>query len=69
MGAAAVFETAAETPPTVIKSQFLTLWTLSPNSHQSIHVSDSDGGGGAMAEVDILKKSIAKGGLLRDKLA
>jgi hypothetical protein len=65
MGAAAVLETAAETPPTVIASQH---WHLVKFPHKPTEPSAPTEPGGnndyeAAAEVDILKKSITKGGL------
>jgi hypothetical protein len=72
MGAAAVLETAAETPPTVIASQFLLSFvTKFPTAHNTSSSIEVDGGNEyAVSEgVDLLIKSITKGGLLEKLLA
>ena len=65
IGAAAVLETAAETPPTVIGSQFLANVNFAVNSARSSISTEFDGDNDnrVLLEVDVLKKSITKGGL------
>lgn len=69
IGAAAVLETAAETPPTVIASQFLyseAQSQISARQPASIGI-DADRGHLVLEKVNILKKSITKGGLSRKR--
>lgn len=66
MGAAAVLETAAETPPTVYHELVADICKPIAQKPSSIHVYNGDNGHGALAEEDVLKKSITKGGLLRN---
>jgi hypothetical protein len=71
IGAAAVFETAAETPPTVIAKSVLVSVKSSPGATDpSVSVVlDGDNDRNVLEEVDILKKSITKGGLSKEMSA
>ena len=65
IGAAAVLETAAETPPTVIANQYIYPKLVSAAAmHDSSSIDfDSDNDLNGSAKVDVLKKSMTKGGL------
>jgi hypothetical protein len=65
MGAAAVFETAAETPPTVIRvsCQWTLVVRMASNNPSPAIESDGDNDREVCGRVAILKKSITNGGL------